>query len=139
MFHALEVDPAGGARAIGMPTTPHVFPTAEAWAMDRAGAGIIVARFGFSTGDPNGAETALGPEDCPAPVDEWDEAAPSVNPGAVILARGGPVPLSDDPSRNFLNTRSRRGIHGAPSLKRPPTRGELTKRTRALEAVRAGT
>ena len=55
-----------------------------------------MAHLGLTTGGSIGAGTALKLQDCPARVDEWAEAALSVNAEAIILVHGGPVSMPAD-------------------------------------------
>ena len=75
MSYGLEVDMIAKARDKDMLTTPYVFSEAEAAAMAKAGADIIVCHLGLTTGGSIGAQTALKLDDCPARVDAWAEAA----------------------------------------------------------------
>ena len=59
MSFALEVDMIRMAAEKDMLTTPYVFCEADAEAMARAGADIIVCHLGLTTGGSIGAETAL--------------------------------------------------------------------------------
>src|SRR5215207_2686947 len=59
MGYGLEVDMIRLARSKDLLTTPYVFDEAEARAMTEAGADIVVAHMGLTTGGSIGAETAL--------------------------------------------------------------------------------
>ena len=59
MGYGLEVDLIAKANAKDMLTTPYVFNAGEAVAMTKAGADIIVAHMGLTTGGDIGADTAL--------------------------------------------------------------------------------
>ena len=69
MSYDLEVEMIALAQAKGLLTTPYVFNAANAAAMAKAGADIIVCHFGLTTGGSIGADTALKLEDCPALLD----------------------------------------------------------------------
>src|SRR5262249_55787510 len=64
MGYALEVEMIRKAREIDLLTTSFVFAEAEAEAMAKAGADIIVCHLGLTTGGSIGAETALTLVDC---------------------------------------------------------------------------
>ena len=136
MSYQLEVDLIARARARDMLTTPYVFSAADAEAMARAGADIIVAHLGLTTGGSIGAETALKLEDCPARVDEWAEAARSVNAEAIVLVHGGPVATPADAEYILQNTQNCHGFYGASSMERLPVEAALTAQTRAFKAIR---
>jgi predicted TIM-barrel enzyme len=136
MSYALEVDLIALAREKDMLTTPYVFSTADATAMARAGADIIVCHLGLTTGGSIGADTALKLEDCPATVDEWSEAALAADPDALVLVHGGPVATPDDARFVLENTKNCHGFYGASSMERLPTEIALTEQTKAFKAIR---
>lgn len=136
MSYALEVDMIAKARARDLLTTPYVFNAGEAEAMARAGADIVVCHMGLTTGGSIGAETALKLEDCPKLVDEWAEAALSVNPDIMVLVHGGPVANPEDAEFVLRNTRTCHGFYGASSMERLPTEVALTEQTRRFKQIR---
>jgi len=136
MSYALEVDLIARAHAKDILTTPYVFSAADADAMARAGADILVVHLGLTAGGSIGAGTALNLENCPALVDTWAEAALNVNPQAVVLVHGGPVALPEDAEYILKNTEHCHGFYGASSMERLPTEIALTERTRAFKAIR---
>src|SRR5215510_9533347 len=70
MGYNLEVDMIGLAHGLDLLTTPYVFNPAEAEAMTKAGADIIVAHMGVTVGGSIGASTAKTLESCVALIDE---------------------------------------------------------------------
>jgi predicted TIM-barrel enzyme len=136
MSYGLEVDMIALAREKDMLTTPYVFSSADAAAMAKAGADIIVCHLGLTTGGSIGADTALKLEDCPARVDEWSEAALGVNPDAIVLVHGGPVATPEDARYVLDNTKHCHGFYGASSMERLPAETALTERTRAFKAIK---
>ena len=135
MSYALEVDLIAQAHAKDLFTTPYVFSPQDAEAMARAGADVIVAHLGLTTGGAIGAETALKLEDCPYCVDEWAEAALSANPELIVLVHGGPVAMPEDAAYILRNTKNCHGFYGASSMERLPTEIALTEQTRAFKAI----
>ena len=135
MGYGLEVEMVALARHKGLLTTPYVFSEADATAMARAGADIIVCHLGLTTGGSIGAETALKLADCPALVDGWAEAALSVNPETIVLVHGGPV--AEPPDADFImkNTRNCHGFYGASSMERLPVEVALTEQTRKFKRI----
>ncbi len=117
MGFGLEVEMIRLASQKGLLTTPYVFSEADATAMAKAGADIIVCHLGLTTGGSIGAETALKLKDCPAIVDAWAAAALAVKPDAIILVHGGPRRAAD---ADFImkNTRHCHGFYGASSMER---------------------
>jgi predicted TIM-barrel enzyme len=136
MSYALEVDMIALAREKDMLTTPYVFSSADATAMAKVGADIIVCHLGLTTGGSIGADTALKLEDCPAKVDEWSKAALAANPDAIVLVHGGPVATPEDARFILENTRNCHGFYGASSMERLPTEIALTEQTKAFKAIK---
>ena len=135
MSYALEVDMIAKAHAKDMLTTPYVFSEADAEAMAKAGADIIVCHLGLTTGGSIGADTALSLDDCPAKVDGWAQAALAVNDQAIILVHGGPVAMPEDADFVLKNTQYCHGFYGASSMERLPTEIALTEQTRAFKRI----
>ena len=136
MSYQLETEMIARAHAKDLLTTPYVFSAADAEAMARAGADLIVVHLGLTTGGSIGAGTALKLQDCPARVDEWAEAALSVNAEAIILVHGGPVSMPADAEYILQNTQNCHGFYGASSMERLPAEVALTEQTRAFKAIR---
>lgn len=136
MSYALEVEMIRLARAKNLLTTPYVFSEADAAAMAKAGADIIVCHLGLTTGGSIGAETAVKLADCPAIVDRWAAAALAVKPDAIILVHGGPVAMPDDAAFVLANTRTCHGFYGASSMERLPAETALTEQTRAFKRIK---
>ncbi len=135
MSYGLEVDLIKLARSKDMLTTPYVFNAAEAEAMAKAGADIIVCHLGLTTGGSIGSQTALKLTDCPALVDEWAEAALKVNRDAIIIVHGGPVSMPADAQFILSNTKNCHGFYGASSMERLPTEVALVEQTRAFKGL----
>ncbi|WP_108661841.1 phosphoenolpyruvate hydrolase family protein [Acuticoccus kandeliae] len=135
MGYGLEVEMIATAREKELLTTPYVFCEADAEAMAKAGADIIVTHLGLTTGGSIGAKTALKLEDCPAMVDRWAAAALAVNPEIIVLVHGGPVSMPDDAAIILKNTKNCHGFYGASSMERLPTELALTEQTRAFKAI----
>ncbi|WP_395661005.1 phosphoenolpyruvate hydrolase family protein [Aestuariivirga sp.] len=135
MSYGLEVDLIRLARSKDMLTTPYVFNAAEAEAMAKAGADIIVCHLGLTTGGSIGSKTSLKLADCPALVDDWAEAALKVNKDAIIIVHGGPVSMPSDAQFILSNTKNCHGFYGASSMERLPTEIALVEQTKAFKAL----
>ncbi len=135
MSYALEVEMIAEASKRDMLTTPYVFCEADAEAMAKAGADIIVCHFGLTTGGSIGAETALKLEDCPALADKWSAAAKKINGDIIVLVHGGPVAEPADAEYVLANTKHCHGFYGASSMERLPTEIALTEQTRRFKQI----
>jgi predicted TIM-barrel enzyme len=138
MSYALEVEMIARARAKDLLTTPYVFCAADARAMAQAGADVIVCHLGLTTGGSIGAQTGRKLAECPALVDEWAEAALSVNPEAIVLVHGGPVAEPADAEFILRNTKHCHGFYGASSMERLPTERAMTDQTKKFKAIAFG-
>ncbi len=135
MGYGLEVDLIKAAHEKDMLTTPYVFSAEEAVAMTRAGADIIVAHMGLTTGGAIGAETSLKLEDCPAIIQAWSEAAKKIRSDVIVLCHGGPISSPEDAAYVLQNTPGIHGFYGASSMERLPTELALTQQTRSFKAI----
>lgn len=138
MGYGHEIDLVALAHEKDMLTTPYVFSEADAAAMAKAGADIIVVHLGLTTGGSIGAETAVTLEQAPALTDAWAGAALEVNPDAIVLVHGGPVAMPEDAAFVLSNTKNCHGFYGASSMERLPTEVALTEQTRKFKAIGHG-
>jgi predicted TIM-barrel enzyme len=135
MGYGHEVDMIRLARQKDLLTTPYVFNPDEAVEMAKAGADIIVAHMGLTTGGAIGAETALSLKDCPKLIDECAEAAKRVRKDVIVLCHGGPIANPDDAQFVLRNTRGCHGFYGASSMERLPTETALVEQTKRFKNV----
>jgi predicted TIM-barrel enzyme len=135
MSYGLEVDLIAKAHGKDMLTTPYVFNAGEAEAMAKAGADIIVAHMGLTTGGSIGAETAVKLKDCPKLIDAWAEAARKVRNDVIVLCHGGPISSPEDAAFVLKNTPGIHGFYGASSMERLPVETALTEQTRTFKRI----
>jgi predicted TIM-barrel enzyme len=135
MGFGLEVDMIAAAHAKDMLTTPYVFSPEEAVAMTKAGADIIVAHMGLTTGGAIGAETALKLKDCPKLVAQWAEAAKKIRNDVIVLCHGGPIASPADAEFMMKNTPGIHGFYGASSMERLPTEIALVQQTKDFKSI----
>ncbi len=120
MGYGLEVECIAAAHRLGLLTTPYVFDPQQAIEMTRAGADILVAHMGLTTGGAIGAESALKLEDCVARVTAIADAGRSVRSDVIVLCHGGPIAMPED-AQYILNRCDIHGFYGASSMERLPT------------------
>jgi predicted TIM-barrel enzyme len=113
-----------------------VFNPDEAKAMTEAGADLIVAHMGLTTGGAIGAETALGLDDCIGRIVAISAAARSVRGDIIVLCHGGPIATPEDAAYVLGHCRECDGFYGASSMERLPTEVALTEQTRTFKAIR---
>ncbi|RRZ97006.1 phosphoenolpyruvate hydrolase family protein [Erwinia sp. 198] len=135
MGYGLEVDMIRLAAQKEMLTTPYVFSTENAVAMTEAGADIIVAHMGLTTGGNIGAETALKLADCVPLINEWAAAAKKVRKEVIVLCHGGPISTPEDAEYILSQCPQCDGFYGASSMERLPTEVALTETTKRFKNI----
>lgn len=135
MGYGLEVDMIRLAAQKEMLTTPYVFSTENAVAMTEAGADIIVAHMGLTTGGSIGAETALKLADCVPLINEWAAAAKKVRKEVIVLCHGGPISTPEDAKYILSQCPQCDGFYGASSMERLPTEVALTETTKQFKNI----
>ncbi|MBN9511110.1 MAG: phosphoenolpyruvate hydrolase family protein [Alphaproteobacteria bacterium] len=135
MGFAHEVDLIALARTKELLTTPYVFNPDEARAMTAAGADIVVAHMGLTTGGTIGATTALTLQDCVARIDAIAEAARGVRADVILLCHGGPIATPEDAQFILRHCRGIHGFYGASSMERLPTERALTEQARKFKRI----
>lgn len=132
MGYGLEVEMIGKASSLDMLTTPYVFSDDDAAAMAEAGADIVVAHMGLTTGGSIGAESAKTLESCVPLIDSWAASAREVNPDILVLAHGGPIAQPEDAQFILRNCSGIQGFYGASSMERLPVETALKTQTEAF-------
>lgn len=136
MGFGLEVDMIRMAHERDLLTTPYAFDPDEAAALTEAGADIVVAHMGLTTGGAIGAVTALTLDDCVERIDGIAEACRAVRPDVLMLCHGGPIATPDDARHILSRCAGIHGFYGASSMERLPVETALIETTRAFKAIR---
>jgi predicted TIM-barrel enzyme len=124
------------AHELDLLTTPYVFDPAEAEAMTRAGADVIVAHMGVTVGGSVGATSSKTLDECVGEVDRIAEAALRVRPDILIICHGGPIAAPEDAEFMMRKCRRCHGFYGASSMERLPVETALTEHVRRFKAMR---
>jgi predicted TIM-barrel enzyme len=138
MSYQLEVECIAAARELDLLTTPYVFNPEEARQMTEAGADIIVAHMGLTTGGTIGAQTARTLERCVPEVQAIIDVAKSRRPDVLVLCHGGPISSPDDAQFMLERCRALDGFYGASSMERLPTERALTAEVRRFAGLKLG-
>jgi predicted TIM-barrel enzyme len=133
--YALEVEMIRLAHEKDLFTTPYVFDAQQAEAMTRAGADIIVAHMGLTTGGAIGSKTAPTLEMCIPRIDSIAQAALDVRTDIVVLCHGGPIATPADAAMVVAKTQHCHGFYGASSMERLPTEEAITRQTEAFKRL----
>lgn len=135
MGYGLEVDMIAVAHGLDLLTTPYVFNPDEAVAMTKAGADIVVAHMGVTTGGTIGASSAKSLAQCAVEIDAIAAAARGVRKDVIVLCHGGPISMPDD-ARYILETCDGiHGFYGASSMERLPAEAAIRDQTASFKAL----
>ncbi|RUU88466.1 phosphoenolpyruvate hydrolase family protein [Mesorhizobium sp. M7A.F.Ca.MR.176.00.0.0] len=133
-----EVDMIAEAHKLDLLTTPYVFNPDEARAMTKAGADIIVAHMGVTTGGSIGATSAKSLDDCIVEIDAIANAARSVRKDVILLCHGGPISMPDDARYILSHAKGLHGFYGASSMERLPAEAAIARQTADFKSVTLG-
>ena len=120
MSYRLEVELIAAARELDLLTTPYAFNPEEARMMAEAGADVVVAHMGLTTGGTIGARTARTLEGCVGEVQAIADACKSVRADCLVLCHGGPISSPEDAQFVLDRCRGVEGFYGASSMERLP-------------------
>jgi len=136
MSYDLEVEVVRLAREMDMLTTPYVFDVDEARKMVDAGADIVVAHMGCTSGGSIGAETVSPLDECVGLITEIVEACKSRRDDVICLCHGGPIAMPDDANHIIQRVPGIDGFYGASSTERFPTEVAIRKQIETFKAIR---
>ena len=135
MGYAREVELIRKACQLDLLTTPYIFSTDDAIDMTKAGADILVAHMGLTTGGSIGAETARKLEDCLTPIETWAKAAKLIRDDIIILCHGGPIATPHDAEYIIQNVKQINGFYGASSMERLPVETAMVKQVNKFKEI----
>jgi len=135
MGYGLEVDMIAQAHELDLLTTPYVFNPEEAIAMTKAGADIVVAHMGVTTGGAIGATSAKTLNQCVAEIEAIAEAARSAREDVIVLCHGGPIAMPEDAAYVLERCPSCHGFYGASSMERLPVEIAIRDQIRGFKGL----
>ncbi|HEY9011876.1 MAG TPA: phosphoenolpyruvate hydrolase family protein [Devosia sp.] len=136
MGFGLEVEMIRQAHEIDLLTTPYVFNADEATAMTKAGADIIVAHMGVTTGGAIGATSAKSMDQCVAEIDAIAAAARKVRGDVLVICHGGPIAMPEDARYILDNCTGVHGFYGASSMERLPVELAIKGQVEGFKGLR---
>jgi predicted TIM-barrel enzyme len=131
-----EVDVVALAHELDLLTTPYVFDEQETRLMTEAGADVLVAHMGCTTGGTIGVATATPLDECVTRIQRMVDVARALRPDALVLCHGGPLAMPDDAKYVFARVKGIDGFYGASSMERLPTEVAITKQIRDFVGLR---
>jgi predicted TIM-barrel enzyme len=136
MGFGLEVDCVRLAREMDMLTTPYAFNPDEAKAMTEAGADIVVAHMGCTSGGTIGAKSVKTLDTCVKLVQAIVDASRQVRKDVLCMCHGGPIANPDDAQYIVDRVEGIAGFYGASSTERLPTEIAIKKQIETFKAIR---
>ena len=138
MGYGLEVDMIAEAHKLDLLTTPYVFNPDEAVAMTKAGADIIVAHMGVTTGGAIGATAAKSLDQCVAEIETIAAAARRTRDDVIVLCHGGPISMPEDAKFILDRVKGCHGFYGASSMERLPVEVAIKAQVEGFKGLRTG-
>ncbi|KAH6853202.1 TIM-barrel enzyme family protein [Chaetomium sp. MPI-CAGE-AT-0009] len=138
MGYDAEVEMVRSARGMGLLTTPYVFNVEEARKMAGAGADVVVAHMGLTTGGSIGAAQGKSLDDCVRLIQEIRDVVVGVNPEVIVLCHGGPIATPEDAAYILARTKGVHGFYGASSMERLPVEQAITDIMRKFKGLKRG-
>jgi predicted TIM-barrel enzyme len=136
MSYQLEVEITALAHEMDLLTTPYVFNVDEARRMTEAGADIVVAHMGCTSGGTIGAKTVSPLDQCVRDVQAIVDRVKELRSSALVLCHGGPIAFPKDAAYLFERVRGLDGFYGASSTERFPTEVAIRKQIEEFTALR---
>ncbi len=136
MSYQLEVDVTALAHEMDLLTTPYVFDVEEARRMTRAGADIVVAHMGCTSGGTIGAKTVKTLDSCVARIQAIVDACKEIRSDVICLCHGGPIAMPPDAQYVIDRVRGIDGFYGASSTERFPTEVAIKKQIEEFKRIR---
>ncbi len=135
MGYDKEIEMIAQAHELDLLTTPYVFDTDQAQAMAKAGADLLVAHVGLTTGGTIGAGVALTLDQAIERVLSIAEAARKVRTDMLVICHGGPFDEPEAVGQALARMPGIAGFFGATSIERLPTERAITGQVKAFKSL----
>ncbi|MDW8065715.1 MAG: phosphoenolpyruvate hydrolase family protein [Anaerolineae bacterium] len=136
MGYDKEVEMIRIAHEMDLLTTPYVFDEDQARKMVEAGADIVVAHVGLTTGGTIGAGVALSLEEAIERVLAIARAAHAIRPEVLVLCHGGPFDEPENVGQALSRMPGVVGFFGASSIERLPTERAIRAQVEAFKSLK---
>ncbi|MCC7449896.1 MAG: phosphoenolpyruvate hydrolase family protein [Anaerolineae bacterium] len=131
-----EVEMIRLAHEMDLLTTPYVFNEDEATAMAKAGADMVVAHVGLTTGGTIGAAVAESLDDAINVTLRIAEAARKVRKDILVICHGGPFDEPENVATAMERMPGVNGFYGATSMERLPVERAITEQVRKFTQIK---
>ena len=131
-----EVEMIALAHELDLLTTPYCFTEDEAQAMVKAGADMIVAHVGLTTGGTIGAAAAMTLEDAVDTTMRIAEASRSIRKDTLVICHGGPFDEPENVQKAMEMMPEINGFYGATSMERLPVERAIKGQVEKFKAMK---
>lgn len=131
-----EVEMIRLAREADLLTTPYCFTEDEAQAMVKAGADVIVAHVGLTTGGTIGAAVAMTIDDAINTTLSIADAARKIRKDILVICHGGPFDEPENVAEAMKRMPGINGFYGATSMERLPVERGITGQVRKFTEMK---
>ena len=131
-----EVEMIALAHELDLLTTPYCFTEDEAQAMVKAGADMIVAHVGLTTGGTIGAAAAMTLEDAVDTTMRIAEASRSIRKDVLVICHGGPFDEPENVQKAMQMMPGINGFYGATSMERLPVERAIKGQVEKFKAMK---
>ena len=131
-----EVEMIRLAHEMDLLTTPYVFNDDEARAMVQAGADLIVAHVGLTTGGTIGASVAPALDQAIDTTMRIADAARAIRKDILVICHGGPFDEPETVAGALARMPGINGFYGATSMERLPVERAITEQVRKFTQMR---
>ena len=138
MGYDKEIEMIALAHRLDLLTTPYAFNAGEAAAMAEAGADLLVAHVGLTTGGTIGAGFALSLDQAIAKVMIMAEAGWKVRKDLLVICHGGPFDEPEAVGKALAQMPGIAGFFGATSIERLPTERAITAQVKDFKGLKLG-
>ena len=138
MGYDKEIDMIAEAHKLDLLTTPYVFDPDQAVAMAKAGADMLVAHVGLTTGGSIGAGVALTLDEAIEKVMAIAAAGKGVKKDLLVICHGGPFDEPDAVGSALAKMPGIAGFFGATSIERLPTERAITGQVKEFKGMMLG-
>jgi predicted TIM-barrel enzyme len=135
MGYDKEVEMIRLAHDLDLLTTPYVFDADQAQAMAQAGADMLVAHVGLTTGGTIGAGVALTLDEAIERVQTIAEAGRKVRSDILVICHGGPFDEPEAVGQALRRMPGIAGFFGATSIERLPTERAITGQVKSFKSL----
>lgn len=131
-----EVEMVSLAHEMDLLTTPYCFTEDEARAMVKAGADLIVAHVGMTTGGTIGATDAMTLEQAVEITMKIADASRQIRKDILVICHGGPFDEPDTVEKALKMMPGINGFYGATSMERLPVERAITEQVRKFTEIK---